>query len=320
MHRFIGLLTLLAVGACGGDGGSDITNPPEGQFSLTVSGTGTGSGNVTTAAGVSPALACTLDNGQSSGVCGANYAEGTAVTVTVAPDVGSTFGGWSGDASSCATTLTCALTMTTNRTAVAQLTAAPAGGAVAITSSAFYFDPDFFGAEGALIWVVEVQNPTSQEVEVAEVTLTSRDAAGTVLTSDFNFVGPIPPGETRAIQSISDLLGTEATVDFQIGEVEFATEPSNLAAAQIVSSNWRVDQEFEGEGAIVWTVEVQNTTAAEIEEVEVDFVTYDASGKVVAADKTFVGPIPAGAKMSAESFADLHGNEASVRFQVTNVL
>jgi List-Bact-rpt repeat protein len=287
MHRFIGLLTLLAVGACGGDGGSDITNPPEGQFSLTVSGTGTGSGNVTTAAGVSPALACTLDNGQSSGVCGANYAEGTAVTVTVAPDVGSTFGGWSGDA---------------------------------ITSSAFYFDPDFFGAEGALIWVVEVQNPTSQEVEVAEVTLTSRDAAGTVLTSDFNFVGPIPPGETRAIQSISDLLGTEATVDFQIGEVEFATEPSNLAAAQIVSSNWRVDPEFEGEGAIVWTVEVQNTTAAEIEEVEVDFVTYDASGKVVAADKTFVGPIPAGAKMSAESFADLHGNEASVRFQVTSVL
>ena len=313
MRRHIALIALLALSACGG--GDDITSPP-GTFTLTVSGEGTGGGRVTTATGVSPALDCTLaPSAQPAGACSASYATGTVVDLTVAPDA-STFEGWAGDASSCSTELTCSLTLDQNRTAVARLTTAAA--AVEVVSSAFYPDPTFAG-EGAVIWVVEVRNLTSQTVESAAIDFTSHDAAGTVLASDFTFVGPIPPGETRPGKSFASYTGTEATVDFQVGEVAFATEDTHLSAAQIVSSNWHVDPDFVGEGAVIWTADVQNTSAAELETVEVDFITYDANGKMLDVDFTSMGPIPPGETRSNESAADLHGTEANVKFQIASV-
>jgi YD repeat-containing protein len=57
------------------------------QFTLTVSKSGTGSGTVTS----NPlGIACGSD-------CTENYMENTVVTLTSTPDVGSVFGGWSGD-------------------------------------------------------------------------------------------------------------------------------------------------------------------------------------------------------------------------------
>jgi List-Bact-rpt repeat protein len=313
MRRHIALIALLALGACGG--GDDITSPP-GTFTLTVSGEGTGGGRVTTATGVSPALDCAVaPNTQPAGACSASYAAGTVVDLTVAPDASSTFTGWGGDASSCSTGLTCSITMDQNRSAVAQLTA---GATVEIVSSAFYPDPEFAG-EGAVIWVVEARNTGSQVVESAKIDFTSHDASGAVLASDFTFVGPIPPGETRAGQSFADFLGTEASVDMKVSEVILATEDPNLGAAQIVSSNWRVDPEFNGTGAVVWTAEVQNTSSVELEGVQVDFTTYDASGKILGYDATFAGPIPPGEIRSLESFTDIHGNEANAKFQIGSV-
>jgi hypothetical protein len=226
------------------------------------------------------------------------------------------FNGWGGDAADCGGAHSCSIAITQNKTAIAQLSAPTA--TAQITSSASYLDPSF-GTDGAVIWVVEVQNPTSQTIESAEVNFTSHDAAGNVLASDLTFVGPIPPGETRASKGLADYLGTEASVDIQLGEVRLATEPPNFAAADIVSNNWRPDPGFGTDGAIIWTVEVQNTTAAPLESVGIDFVTYDANGKIITVDFTFVGPIPAGEKRSSDGLADLHGNEASVKFQIGSV-
>jgi hypothetical protein len=320
MRNRLGVVALLFLGACGGDNnGGDITNPPDGQaVTLTVSGQGTGSGHVATSSGITPAIDCNIANSQSSGTCSGDYDEASVVSVTVTLDEGSSFDGWAGDASSCSTSLTCSIAMTANKTAVAQLSATSTQ-TVQITSSNYYLDPTFLGDEGAVIWVVEVLNPTSQVVQSAEVQFTSHDASGTVLASDFTFVGPIPPGETRAGQSFADLLGSEANVDIQMGEVQFGNEDLNLGAARIVSSNWRVDPDFAGEGAVIWNVEVENTATVQLEAVEVQFTTYDSSGRIVAEDETFVGPIPPGERRSSESFADYHANEANVKFQIASV-
>lgn len=317
MRTYVAVMGLIVLSACGG--GDDVTNPPGSQqFTLTVTGSGSGAGKVQTAAGIQPALDCTLAaNAQSTGTCSAQYAEGTDVGLTVAPGAGSTFDGWSGDASSCATAPTCTITMAENKTVVAQLSAGGGGGAAQITSSAYYIDPDF--AEGTVVWVVEVRNPSNQVVESAEIDFTTHDAAGTVLASDFVIVGPIPPGESRAAQSFADFLGSEATVDFKVGEVRFATQDPNLGRAQIASSNWRADPDFAFGGAVIWTVEVRNTTTTQLQSVRVDFASYDANGKIVAADFTFTDPIPPGETRSAESFADYHGTEATVKFQIASV-
>jgi hypothetical protein len=156
-------------------------------------------------------------------------------------------------------------------------------------------------------------------VNLAQIDFTSHDAGGNVLVSDFTFVGPIPPGETRAGEGLADYLGTEASADIRVGEVQFGTEDPGLSAAQLVATNWRVDPEFAGEGAIIWTVEVQNTSTVPEEAVKVDFVTYDAAGKILDYDFTFVGPIPPGERRAAEGLADLHGTETNVNFQIAEV-
>jgi hypothetical protein len=125
MRSRLGILVLLFVGACGNN--SNITNPPGAlSFTLTVNGSGTGSGHVVTPAGTSPAIDCLLavDAG-TTGVCSGAYPESTSVSITVSPDSGTTFTGWGGDASSCGGAATCSIVMSQNKTATAQLTRTP---------------------------------------------------------------------------------------------------------------------------------------------------------------------------------------------------
>jgi hypothetical protein len=313
MRKFLMALTLVA--ACGG--GDDVNDPAAPQFhTLTVSGGGDGAGRITT--GTTPALDCALAAGETSGTCSVDYPENTAVSLSATPEAGSTFAGWSGDAESCGTEASCSIEMTSSKTAIAGFTAAPATGSVQVTSSAWFPNPEF-GDEGIIEWVVEVRNSGTQMVEVARVDFASHDAAGNILASDFTFVGPIPPGETRASEGLADYHGTEATADISMASVQLATEDPGLGVAEVVSSNWRADPGFGEDGAIVWTVEVQNNGTMDVDGVKVDFVTYDASGNILDYDFTFVGPIPAGGRAAGESLAELRGGEANVAFQVSEV-
>jgi hypothetical protein len=84
-------------------GGKLNTSPPPVTRTLTVSKTGSGAGTVT-----GTGIDCGDD-------CTEGYADGTPVTLTATEAPGSTFTGWSGDC----TGTTCTLSMTANKTAVA---------------------------------------------------------------------------------------------------------------------------------------------------------------------------------------------------------
>jgi hypothetical protein len=311
-HKVLRTALALALSAC--SGGEDVTSPP-GSFTLTVAGDGSGSGRVATDPGVAPALSCDLAGSAApSGTCSASYPEGTAVGLTVTPAAGSSFDGWAGDAASCGTAAACSLTMSSNQTVTARLSSSAGATGVEVASSAFYPQPDL-GPEGAVIWVVEVRNAGAQLVESAEIIITTRDAAGAVLATSTTLLGPIPPGETRATQSFADYQGTEASADFQVGDVQFGSV-NNLGAAEIVSSSWQPDPI---EGFITWTVAVRNTTSSQLESVDIEFSTYDAAGKIVGASFTFVGPIAPGETQSGEGTADYLGTEATAKFQVAGI-
>lgn len=306
---------MLALSAC--SSGDDIAGPPAaGNFTLTVAGDGAGSGHVATAPGVEPALSCDLAGpGSQSGTCSATYPAGTVVDLVVTPAASVEFSGWAADAASCGTDLSCSLTINSNETATVKLGSAATGSAeVQVVSSAFYPDPDI----QSITWVAELRNTTSQFIQSAEVEFVTLDAAGNVLATTSTFAGPIPPGDTRGIQGLADFLGTEASSAVRVLNVEFGGEV-NLAAAEIVSSSWNVDPAVAAEGFIPWTVQVRNTSAAELGSVEIDFSTYDAAGKIVAASFTFLGPIAPGETQSSDGVADYHGTEATAKFQVANL-
>jgi hypothetical protein len=320
-NRFLAAVSLGILSACGG--GDDISGPPDtpgaGSFTLTVAGSGPGSGRVSTPADVQPALACDLAGSAApTGTCSATYPEGTVVALNVVPEEGSAFVTWGGDAAACGATAACSITMSKDQAVTAQLSASSGVTGVEIVSSAFYPDPDF-GGEGAVVGVVEVRNSSSQTIETVEVDFTTRDASGEALATGPAFVGPIPPGETRVGQGFADFVGTEAAADFEITYALVSTEPSRLAEAQIVSNSWQVDPASSETGAVVWTAEVRNTTGAELELVQVEFSTYDAAGKIVAVDFAVLDPIPAGGTAVAEGLADYRGTEASAKFQIASV-
>jgi hypothetical protein len=80
---------------------------------LTVIGSGTGSGTITSDVG---GINCTWNGTSQSGVCSQTYDHGTVVNLTATPGASATFSGWSG---SCSGTGACQVTMDQNRSSVA---------------------------------------------------------------------------------------------------------------------------------------------------------------------------------------------------------
>ena len=87
---------------------------------LIVAGGGMGSGTVTSQAGLSPSINCTITNGVAGATgCVASYLAGTSITLTGAAAGGSTFTGWSGVDGGCPGTSPCTVIMDRARTVTA---------------------------------------------------------------------------------------------------------------------------------------------------------------------------------------------------------
>jgi hypothetical protein len=91
-----------------------VTGTPVANYSLSITGGGTGQGTVN-----GNGINCTIAGGNPSGTCSANYPSGTAVSLTATPAGGSTFGSWGG---SCGGTGGCSVTMTASKNVSASFT------------------------------------------------------------------------------------------------------------------------------------------------------------------------------------------------------
>ena len=98
--------------------GLTFTAPPK---ALSVSaGTGSsGTGQVTSQAGLAPAINCLITGTSQSNACTQLYPINTQVTLTATPTNGARFTGWGGDCSARGTTATCPVTMSAAHTVTA---------------------------------------------------------------------------------------------------------------------------------------------------------------------------------------------------------
>jgi len=97
------------------------------------------------------------------------------------------------------------------------------------------------------------------------------------------------------------------------------SDPTALSSVKIESWNWRPDSDFGTRGAVVWNVNVRNLTNQYIESVRIELTTYNASGKLITSDFTFIRAIPPGATRSEKGYADYYGTEEGASAQVTDV-
>ena len=110
-------------------------------LSVTAGSASTGTGTVTSQAGLTPAINCTMNKTAQSGDCSRSYQPNTQITLTAAVTNNSTFAGWggacSGTSPTCTIALTAAQSVTASFTAPQQpLTVALSGtGTGSVTSS-----------------------------------------------------------------------------------------------------------------------------------------------------------------------------------------
>ncbi len=103
------------------------------------------------------------------------------------------------------------------------------------------------------------------------------------------------------------------------GSSDPTTSSANLDAAEIESWNWYKDPSFGRDGTVKWNVVVRNKSDRPIENVRVEFTSYDASGGLLDSTFTYVDAIPAGDTRSVDSFADYYGTESRAEVKVAIV-
>jgi|GEM_PF-6366578 len=104
-----------------------VTGTPATNYTLLVTGSGTGQGTVT-----GSGINCTVNAGSTSGTCSANFPSGSAVSLSATPTGGSTFGGWSG---ACAGTGGCSFTINATTSVSASFTAPVTNYTLSVTGA-----------------------------------------------------------------------------------------------------------------------------------------------------------------------------------------
>jgi hypothetical protein len=117
-----------------------------------------------------------------------------------------------------------------------------------------------------------------------------------------HFGAPVSPDASESIES-------------KVDKASAGTPPA-ANVAEIVDCNWWQDPAFAGTGAILWDVQIRNTSSQDIRFMTVKFFAYDANGAETTTDKAWVISIPPGETRSGKGYADLHGTEETATVQI----
>lgn len=93
-------------------------------------------------------------------------------------------------------------------------------------------------------------------------------------------------------------------------------EEAPLPDVEIADWNWRIDPDFGTDGTVRYTVELRNNTSQYIEQVSVEFSTYDAQGSLIESTFTYVSGLSPGGTASESGFATYYGSEEKAKIRV----
>lgn len=94
-------------------------------------------------------------------------------------------------------------------------------------------------------------------------------------------------------------------------------EEDALPALEVTSWNWHADPDFGVDGSVVWNAEVQNNTGNYIEQVRLEFSSYDAEGNIVTQDTSYASGLSPGGTASTKGYATYYGQEDKGRLRIT---
>ena len=89
-----------------------------------------------------------------------------------------------------------------------------------------------------------------------------------------------------------------------------------IPEVEISSWNWHKEPQFGLSGAIVWNVQIKNNTAEYIDNVLIEFSTYNASDELITSAIAYVSGLPPDGYGVAKSYADYYGPEEYARIRI----
>lgn len=84
----------------------------------------------------------------------------------------------------------------------------------------------------------------------------------------------------------------------------------------VESWTWYKDPEFGGDGAVIWSAMVRNNTGVYVENAQVEFTSYDASGQIVDTDFGYATGLSPGGTASVKGYATYFGRERRAEIRV----
>lgn len=144
-------------------------------------------------------------------------------------------------------------------------------------------------------------------VVTASVSLYKREAGRGLAITILVILGLVFFANYRTISGSDAVTASDAA-----GEAE-------SPAAVIADWNWSSNPNFAGRGAVIWNVQVKNQSTKNIAAVQVQLTTFDASGKLVTSDDTYVNTIAVGETGTGKGYADYYGTERKAEVRIVNV-
>lgn len=91
---------------------------------------------------------------------------------------------------------------------------------------------------------------------------------------------------------------------------------TGLESFTIEDFNWHKAPGFGGNGAVIWQAVIKNHTDSYKRSVEVEFTTYDTSGKIIDVDRGFASGLSPGGTAAVKGYATYFGPEHDGRIRI----